>query len=122
MSLDSIDDEYEPERSVAQVRRLPEHDDRVALLRPVGTPTAQAKQPLASAGGVPVIGPFTGAGVLGAADMRNVFKVCASYGAETERWIKNLVDDMELTKWRRDMPVSSFRRWFPSRMTRQSQW
>ncbi|MCU0901076.1 MAG: ABC transporter substrate-binding protein [Cypionkella sp.] len=98
LALDSFDDGYEPELSVDHVRRVIAENSHIALIGPVGTPTTQATQPLATEGGVPVIGPFTGAGFLRAADMRNVFNVRASYDAETERWIKHLVDEKGLKK------------------------
>lgn len=98
LSLDAFDDGYEPERSVEQVRRLIGENGHIALIGSVGTPTTQATQPLATEAGMPVIGPFTGAGFLRAADLGNVFNVRASYDAETERWIKHLVDEKGLTK------------------------
>lgn len=98
ISLDAFDDGYEPERSVEEVRRVIDENAHLALIGPVGTPTTQATLPLANEAGVPVIGPFTGAGFLRAGDQRHVFNVRASYDAETERWIKHLVDEKGLTK------------------------
>lgn len=98
VSLDAFDDGYEPERSVEQVRRVIGDNGHIALIGPVGTPTTQATQPLAAEAGVPVIGPFTGAGFLRNTDLGNVFNVRASYDAETERWIKHLVDEKGLTR------------------------
>src|SRR5262249_72862 len=44
------------------------------------------------------IGPFTGAGFLRNPKLDNVVNVRASYGAETEAWIKHLTEDLKLRK------------------------
>jgi ABC-type branched-subunit amino acid transport system substrate-binding protein len=59
----------------------------------VGTPTSKATQPVATAAGIPFIGPFTGAGFLRDASHGNIVNVRATYAAETEAWIKYLVDE-----------------------------
>lgn len=96
--LDSYDDGYEPDRAASQLRAVISGDAHLALIGAVGTPTAQATQPIATEAGMPMIGPFTGAGFLRNADLGNVFNVRASYGAETEAWIRHLVDGMGLTR------------------------
>ncbi|MGF1609648.1 MAG: ABC transporter substrate-binding protein [Kiloniellales bacterium] len=94
LELKSYDDGYEPERSIAETTRLIQQDQVFALIGPVGTPTAQAAQPIATGAGVPFIGPFTGAGFLRAPELTNVINVRASYGQETEAWIKHLTEDL----------------------------
>jgi branched-chain amino acid transport system substrate-binding protein len=64
----------------------------------VGTPTSAAAQPIATAAHVPFIGPFTGAGFLRNPKLDNVINVRASYGAETEAWIKHLTEDLKVKK------------------------
>lgn len=98
IELISRDDGYEPDKSIEQVRHLIETDRVFALIGPVGTPTSSATLPLAKAAGMPFIGPFTGAGFLRDADHGNVVNVRASYGAETETWIKDLVDGQNMSR------------------------
>ncbi len=94
VGLDSFDDGYEPDRSVAGVRSVIEGDAYLGLIGPVGTPTSQATQPVATEAGMPFIGAFTGAGFLRDPSLTNVVNVRATYGAETEAWIAHLVDDL----------------------------
>lgn len=94
VQLDSIDDGYEPDQSVAAVRSVIAGDDHLGLIGPVGTPTTLATQPIATEAGMPFIGPFTGAGFLREPGLANVVNIRASYGAETEAWIAHLVDQL----------------------------
>lgn len=96
LALDSLDDGYEPDRSVTQVQSVIDGNAHIGLIGPVGTPTSLAIQPVATAAHLPFIGPFTGAGFLRDASHGNIFNLRASYGAETEAWIKYLVDDQGL--------------------------
>jgi branched-chain amino acid transport system substrate-binding protein len=93
VELLTVDDGYEPERSVSATRQLIERDGVFAIIGPVGTPTSKAAQPLAEASGVPFIGPFTGAGFLRDPALKTVINVRASYDEETEAWIKHLTED-----------------------------
>jgi branched-chain amino acid transport system substrate-binding protein len=98
LKLISRDDGYEPERAIATTKKLIEEDKVFALIGPVGTPTSAAAQPIATAAHVPFIGPFTGAGFLRNPKLENVINVRASYGAETEAWIKHLTEDLKISK------------------------
>ncbi len=91
--LDSLDDGYEPDRSVVHVKAVIKGDSHLGLIGAVGTPTASATQPVATAANMPFIGPFTGAGFLRDASHGNIFNVRATYFAETEAWIAYLVDE-----------------------------
>ncbi|OUS33648.1 ABC transporter substrate-binding protein [Rhodobacterales bacterium 56_14_T64] len=91
--LDSLDDGYEPDRSVVHVKAVIDGDNHLGLIGAVGTPTASATQPVATAANMPFIGPFTGAGFLRDASHGNIFNVRATYFAETEAWIAYLVDE-----------------------------
>lgn len=93
LELISYDDGYEPTKSINHVKTLIEKDHVFALIGAVGTPTSKATQPIATAAKVPFVGPFTGAGFLRNAKLGNIVNVRATYGAETEAWIKHLVDD-----------------------------
>ncbi|GLO72362.1 ABC transporter substrate-binding protein [Phaeobacter inhibens] len=94
--LDSMDDSYEPDRSVALVKQVIDGDQHIGLIGAVGTPTASATQPIATEAGLPFIGPFTGAGFLRDASHGNILNVRATYAAETEAWIAHLVDEKNM--------------------------
>ncbi len=98
LKLISRDDGYEPDRSIAETKKLIDQDKVFALVGPVGTPTAAATQPIATAAKVPFIGAFTGAGFLRNPKLDNVINVRASYAAETEAWIKHLTEDLGIVK------------------------
>ncbi len=93
ITLESLDDGYEPDRSVEHVQNVIDGGNHIGFVGAVGTPTSAATQPVATAAGLPFIGPFTGAGFLRKAEHGNVFNVRATYFAETEAWIKHLVDE-----------------------------
>jgi ABC-type branched-subunit amino acid transport system substrate-binding protein len=80
------------------VRSVIAGNAHLALIGPVGTPTTQATQPVTTEVMMPVIGPFTGAGFLRNAELGNIFNVRASYDAETEAWIRHLVDGSGLSR------------------------
>src|SRR6201987_2440195 len=98
LKLVSRDDGYEPERAIAETRKLIGEDKVFALIGPVGTPTSAAAQPIATAAHVPFIGPFTGAGFLRNPKLDNLMNVRGSYCAETEAWIKQLTEDLKIKK------------------------
>lgn len=97
LQLESMDDGYEPGRSVEAVNGVIESGDYLALVGPVGTPTTKATQPILTEADMPMIGPFTGAGFLRDPALTNVVNVRATYDAETAAWIDHLVDDLGLT-------------------------
>jgi ABC-type branched-subunit amino acid transport system substrate-binding protein len=98
LQLLSINDGYEPDAAIENTRKLIDADHVFALIGEVGTTTSAAAQPIATAGGVPFIAPFTGASFLRDARLRNVINVRASYGQETEAWIRYLVDKRGLRR------------------------
>ena len=98
LKLISLDDGYEPDRAIAQTKKLIEDEKVFALIGPVGTPTSAAAQPIATAANVPFIGAFTGAGFLRDPKLGNVVNIRASYDAETEAWIKHLTEDLQIKK------------------------
>jgi branched-chain amino acid transport system substrate-binding protein len=90
LELVGYDDGYEPEKAIANTKKLIDEDGVFALIGAVGTPTSKATQPIATAAGVPFVGPFTGAGFLRAPENTNVVNVRATYGQETEAWVEHL--------------------------------
>lgn len=95
--LESFNDSYEPDLSAEQVKAVLDDGNYIGLIGPVGTPTTLVTQPLASEAQMPFIGPFTGAGFLRDASHGNIFNFRASYDAETEEWIRYLVDRKKMT-------------------------
>lgn len=93
IELVTYDDGYEPEKAIANTNRLLNDDQVFALVGEVGTPTSKAAQPIATAAGVPFVGPFTGAGFLRAPENRNVINVRGTYDAEAEKWISFLTGE-----------------------------
>ena len=84
-----LDDGYEPDRCVANTKKLID-DDVFALFGYIGTPTSLAALPLAVKDKVPFIAPFTGAMSLREPFQRNVFHLRASYNDETALIVKQL--------------------------------
>jgi branched-chain amino acid transport system substrate-binding protein len=98
LELKSIDDGYEPERTIEGVNKAIKEEKVFALVGAVGTPTSKAGQPIATAAKVPFIGPFTGAEFLRNPFNRYVVNIRSSYFQETEAWIEHLTTDLGVTR------------------------
>jgi branched-chain amino acid transport system substrate-binding protein len=98
LELKSIDDSYEPEKTIVATNKAIAEDKVFALVGAVGTPTSKAGQPIATAAKVPFIGPFTGAEFLRNPFNRYVINVRSSYFQETEAWIEHLTKDLGITR------------------------
>jgi len=98
LELKSLDDGYEPDRTVAATKQIIDQDRVFAMIGAVGTPTSKASQPIATDAKVPFIGPFTGAEFLRNPYNRYVVNVRASYFQETEAWIEHLTNDLGISK------------------------
>jgi ABC-type branched-subunit amino acid transport system substrate-binding protein len=98
LELRSVDDGYEPERTIEAIKKMISEDGVFALIGPVGTPTSRAGQPIATEAKVPFIGPFTGAEFLRNPFNRYVVNVRSSYFQETEAWIERLTKDLRISK------------------------
>lgn len=98
LELKSIDDGYEPEKTIEATNRAIREDKVFALVGAVGTPTSKAGQPIATAAKVPFIGPFTGAEFLRNPFNRYVVNIRSSYFQETEAWIEHLTNDLGVTR------------------------
>jgi len=96
--LKSIDDSYEPEKTIEATNKAIKEDKIFALVGAVGTPTSKAGQPIATAAKVPFIGPFTGAEFLRNPFNRYVVNIRASYFQETEAWVEHLTNDLGVTR------------------------
>lgn len=89
IEIKTLDDGYEPERCAANTQKLI-GEDVFALFGYIGTPTSLAALPLAVAGKVPFVAPFTGAMSLREPFHRNVFHLRASYNDETALIVRHL--------------------------------
>ena len=98
LELKSIDDSYEPEKTIEATNKAINDDKVFALVGAVGTPTSKAGQPIATAAKVPFIGPFTGAEFLRNPFNRYVVNIRASYFQETEAWVEHLTNDLGVTR------------------------
>src|SRR5271166_5218963 len=98
LELKSLDDGYEPEKTIEAIKKALDEDKVFALIGPVGTPTSKAGQPIATDAKVPFIGPFTGAEFLRHPYNRYVVNVRSSYFQETEAWIEHLTKDLGISK------------------------
>ena len=98
LELKSVDDGYEPEKTIEATKKIISDDKVFALVGSVGTPTSKAGQPIATAAKVPFIGPFTGAEFLRNPYNRYVVNIRSSYFQETEAWIEHLTKDLGITK------------------------
>jgi branched-chain amino acid transport system substrate-binding protein len=98
LELKSIDDGYEPTKSIEAAKKLLEEDKVFALVGAVGTPTAAATQPIATAAGAPFIGAFTGAEFLREPHKPMVLNIRSSYFQETEAMVEHLTKDLGATK------------------------
>src|SRR4051812_31123380 len=79
ITLISVDDGYDPQRSVQVTHNLIENEQVLALFGYVGTPTSAAVVPIAAKAGVPYLFPFTGAELLRQPVNPVVFNLRASY-------------------------------------------
>jgi ABC-type branched-subunit amino acid transport system substrate-binding protein len=98
LELKSVDDGYEPTKSIEAVKKLLEEDKVFAIAGAVGTPTSAATQPIATAAGVPFIGAFTGAEFLREPYKPLVMNIRASYFQETEAMVEHLTKDLGASK------------------------
>ncbi|MBR1195586.1 ABC transporter substrate-binding protein [Bradyrhizobium sp. AUGA SZCCT0240] len=98
LELKSVDDGYEPTRSIEAAKKLLEEDKVFALVGAVGTPTSAATQPIATAAGAPFIGAFTGAEFLREPHKPLVMNIRASYFQETEAMVERVTKDLGATK------------------------
>lgn len=95
IELVSLDDQYEPEQTLANTRQLLKRSDLLALFGYVGTPTTKVVLPLIESAAVPLVAPMTGASLLRRADLRMVFNLRASYRREIAAMVNELVRDAQ---------------------------
>jgi ABC-type branched-subunit amino acid transport system substrate-binding protein len=90
IKLITLDDGYEPDRTIQNTKTLINDNKVVALVGYVGTPTSVAVLPLAKAAGIPFIGAYTGADSLRNGKYDNIFNIRASYNDEALRIVTEI--------------------------------
>lgn len=94
LELVALDDGYEPGRAGPNMRKLCD-DGVMAVLGNAGTPTAAVTAPIANEKRVPLVGAFTGAGLLRKTPPdRYVVNYRASYAQETAEMVRGVVDEL----------------------------
>ncbi len=93
LKLVALDDGYDPDRALANMKELHDRRQVFAILGNVGTPTAERTMPFANAKQMVFFGAFTGAPLLRRDPPdRYVFNYRASYDEETAATVKYLVE------------------------------
>jgi ABC-type branched-subunit amino acid transport system substrate-binding protein len=110
----TLDDGYDPARSVAVARRLVEESHIFALVAAVGTATNVAVIPYAKENGLAVIGPIGGASAFFAEP--NIFPLLPDYGWSAASNAEFAINDLKLKKiallWENDELGRSAKRGF----------
>ncbi len=92
VKLVALDDGYEPDRALENMKKLSDEHQVFAVVGSVGTPTAKVAVPYALEKKLPFFGPFTGATLLrNDPPDRYVFNYRASYPEETAAMVYYLV-------------------------------
>jgi ABC-type branched-subunit amino acid transport system substrate-binding protein len=91
IELVTLDDGYEPARTVPNTKKLIEENKVFALVGYVGTPTSVPAIPVFTEAKVPFFGPFTGAESLRQPFNRYIFHVRASYYDETDKIVEQVL-------------------------------
>lgn len=91
-------DGYEPDKCVDCTLDMIENEKVFALVGYVGTPTAKAALPVVQEMKVPLVGLFTGAGLLRTPVSRYIINVRASYDDETEALVERMTQDLGIKK------------------------
>ncbi|MBP0597688.1 ABC transporter substrate-binding protein [Herbaspirillum sp. LeCh32-8] len=86
----SLDDQYEPDKTVVNTLQLIHQEKVFALFGYVGTATVAAAMPLIEGAGVPLFAPMSGARFLREPFNALVFNVRASYARETDYLLRQL--------------------------------
>lgn len=110
----TLDDGYDPARSVAAARRMVEEDHIFALVAAVGTATNVAVIPYAKESGLAMVGPIGGASAFFAEP--NIFPLLPDYGWSAASNAEYAINDLKLQKiallWENDELGRSAKRGF----------
>ncbi len=94
VKLISLDDGYEPRRTVSNTRKLIKVEQVLALFNYGGTPTSYAVLPMIIKNKIPYIMPYSGADFLRNPVMPNVFTLRASFIQEAQKQIDYLIKEL----------------------------
>ncbi|MFK7862124.1 MAG: ABC transporter substrate-binding protein [Granulosicoccus sp.] len=94
--LVGMDDGYDPDRALENVRSLVRGGEIFGLVGAVGTPTSKLSERIARGGRVPFIGPVTGTAFLRSPDCGHVVNVRASYDDEAFALVSALASSVDL--------------------------
>jgi ABC-type branched-subunit amino acid transport system substrate-binding protein len=89
--LISLDDGYEPERTIANTQQLIEKDHVFSLFGYIGTPTSKSALPQIEKNKIPFFAPFTGAELLRTPVNPLIYNVRASYYQETAALVQHML-------------------------------
>jgi branched-chain amino acid transport system substrate-binding protein len=95
IKLITLDDGYEPDRTIINTKKLINEEKVLALVGYVGTPTSLAALPHIQGSGLPFVGAYTGANSLRDGKYDNVYNIRASYNDEALK-IATEIDGMGL--------------------------
>ncbi|MCY4541388.1 MAG: ABC transporter substrate-binding protein, partial [Rhodobacteraceae bacterium] len=99
LRLRSLDDKYEPNNAITNVRQLLGEYDTFALVGGIGEPTARAVAPIVEAARVPYVAPFTGAGFLrDRSRYRTIINLRTSYEQEVIEIVERLTQDRGISR------------------------
>lgn len=98
LRITSLDDQYNPAKTIANTQELIHEKKVFALFNYVGTPTSVAVKPIIEAAQIPIFGFFTGAEKLRKPHSRYIFHLRDSYFAEAEGAVAYFVDRLGLQK------------------------
>ncbi len=117
----TLDDGYDPARSVAVTKRMVEEDKIFSLVASVGTATNVAVIPYAKEVGLPMLGPIGGASAFFAEP--NIFPLLPDYGWSAASNAEYALKDLKLDKiallWENDELGRSAKRGFDLYMAEQ---
>ena len=87
--LNTLDDQYDVQKGLANVKQLMADPNTFALFNCMGTANVEAMLPMVLESGIPFFAHFTGA-QLSRVPQRNVFNIRASYAEEAEKLVQHL--------------------------------
>lgn len=90
LEIVSLDDEYDPKKTVQLTNQLVEDQSIVGLVGYVGVPTVGAVLELVEKSGIALVGPTSGTDDLRKPFKRYIFPIRASYTAEASRSVRHL--------------------------------
>lgn len=90
IKLITLDDGYNPQKAVANVKQLIEKDQVLSLFGVMGAPANMAIMPIVQQTGVPNFGPMTGMNLVRQPFNRLVFNVGSSYADELAKIVEHL--------------------------------